>query len=249
MSATDLRSRTEPPSSAPSLGIVIFAYNESENVRPILEELSRWLDAHEPDSELIFVDDGSKDDTLEVARSVLSAPGTRRRAVCLRHEVNRGIGAALKTGVAACSAEWVTFLPADGQIEPQAIGTLRQAAAGGDVDVVFSIYEDRNDGLDRKLLSFGVRALITLIHGVRVQSDGPYLFKRELFDPEQLKPDTFFLNFEFPIRAQAAGLPTRTVAIRCRPRRAGFSKSTGLKRVLGVARDLLELRVRRTRGA
>jgi dolichol-phosphate mannosyltransferase len=237
----------EPPAS-PNLGIVIFAFNESENVRPILEELSRWLDQHEPNSEIVFVDDGSKDDTLDVARSVLLGPGKTRRAVCLRHEVNRGIGAALKTGVMASSAEWVTFLPADGQIEPQAIATLRQAAAVGDVDVVFSVYEDRNDGLDRKLLSFGVRALITLIHGVRVRSDGPYLFRRELFDPEQLKPDTFFLNFEFPIRTKAAGLPSRTVTIRCRPRRAGFSKSTGLKRVLGVARDLLELRVRRARG-
>lgn len=233
---------------APKLAIIIFAFNESENVRPILEELSSWLDTHEPNSEIIFVDDGSRDDTLEVARSVLQGPGKTRHSVCLRHPTNRGIGAALKTGVAACSADWVTFLPADGQIEPQAIATLRQAAAGDDVDVVFSVYDDRNDGLDRKLLSFGVRALITLIHGVQVRSDGPYLFRRELFDPEQLKPDTFFLNFEFPIRVRAAGLPTRTVPIRCRPRRAGFSKSTGLKRVVGVGRDLLELRLRRARG-
>ncbi|MFT3922008.1 MAG: glycosyltransferase family 2 protein [Myxococcales bacterium] len=232
----------------PSLAIIIFAFNESENVRPILEELSRWLDVHEPDSEIVFVDDGSKDDTLAVARNVLLESGKTRRAVCLRHPTNRGIGAALKTGVAACTADWVTFLPADGQIEPEAIATLRTAAAPGDVDVVFSVYDDRNDGLDRKLLSFGVRALITLIHGVRVRSDGPYLFRRELFDAEQLKPDTFFLNFEFPIRVRAAGLPQRTVPIRCRPRRAGFSKSTGLKRVAGVARDLLELRVRRARG-
>lgn len=235
-------------SSSSSLGIVIFAFNERENVRPVLEELSRWLDQHEPNSEIIFVDDGSQDDTLAVARQVLLESGKSRRAVCLRHETNRGIGAALKTGVAACGADWVTFLPADGQIEPAAIATLRDAAAPGDVDAVFSIYDDRNDGLDRKLLSFGVRALITLIHGVRVRSDGPYLFRRALFDPEQLKPDTFFLNFEFPIRMRAAGLPTRTVPIRCRPRRSGFSKSTGLKRVLGVGRDLLALRVRRARG-
>ena len=70
----------------------------------------------------------------------------------------------------------------------------------------------------------------------------------KLFDPEQLKPDTFFLNFEFPIRVAAAGLPSRTVTIRCRPRQLGVSKSTGLKRIWGVARDLLDLRVRRTRG-
>ncbi len=228
----------------PTLALVLFAYNESENVRPVLAELCAWLDAHEPDTEILFVDDGSKDDTLEVARSALAG----RRATLLRHDTNRGIGAALKTGVSAAAAPWVTFMPADGQIEPDAIAVLREAARDGQTEVVLSVYDDRNDGFDRKVLSFGVRALITLVHGVRLRSDGPYLFKRNLFDPAQLKPDTFFLNFEFPIRALAAGIRTRTVTIRCRPRIAGVSKSTGLKRVWGVAKDLVDLRVRRWSG-
>lgn len=228
----------------PSMTLVLFAFNESENVRPVIGELCAWLEAHEPDAEIVFVDDGSKDDTFEVAKSALAG----KRATVLRHDTNRGIGAALKTGVAAASAPWVTFMPADGQIEPDAIAVLRSAARDGDVEVVFSVYDDRNDGFDRKVLSFGVRALITLVHGVRLRSDGPYLFKRELFDPAQLKPDTFFLNFEFPIRALAAGIKTRTVTIRCRPRIAGVSKSTGLKRIWGVGKDLVDLRVRRWSG-
>jgi glycosyltransferase involved in cell wall biosynthesis len=226
------------------LAIIVFAYNEQENVAAILGELCRWLDTHEPDHQIVFVDDGSSDGTLEAARAALKG----RNAALLRHDENRGIGAALKTGVAATSAEWVTFLPADGQIEPEAIRTLRDATRSSDAQVVLSVYDHRNDGFDRKVLSFGVRALITLVHGVRLSSDGPYLFKRSLFDPEQLKPDTFFLNFEFPIRVLSAGLPTRTVTIRCRPRRAGVSKSTGLARVWGVAKDLVDLRVRRLRG-
>ena len=230
---------------APDLAIVVFAYNEAENIAPVLRELCDWLDKHEPDSELIVVDDGSSDATAEQARRVLAG----RRAQVLRHERNRGIGAALKTGVAASSARWLTFMPADGQIEPAAIGTLRDAArpaAGEPVDVVFSVYDHRDDGLDRKLLSFGVRALIALVHRVVVHSDGPYLFRRSLFDPEQLTPDTFFLNFEFPIRVVGADLPRRTVTIACRPRRAGVSKSASFRRILGVGRDLFALRRRRS---
>jgi hypothetical protein len=138
-------------------------------------------------------------------------------------------------------------MPADGQIEPQAIATLRAAAADDAVDVVLSTYALRDDGAHRKLLSFGVRALIWLVHGVRMQSDGPYLFRRELLVPEQLPADSFFLNFEFPIRVLAAGRRTRNVVIQCRPRRAGVSKSTGWKRIAGVARELVELRARRFR--
>jgi hypothetical protein len=123
-----------------------------------------------------------------------------------------------------------------------------RAASGDDTEVVFSLYADRDDGALRSVLSWGVRSLITAVHGVVVRSDGPYLFRRNLFDPEQLKPDTFFLNFEFPIRVLAAGLPTRTVTIRCRPRLAGSSKSAAVSRVIGVARDLVGLRIRRFRG-
>jgi glycosyltransferase involved in cell wall biosynthesis len=225
----------------PSLSVIIFAFNEAENIAPVLGELRDWLRANEPEAEIVFVDDGSRDATLDAARAALAGS----RAKFVRHDTNRGIGAALKTGVRACEAPWVTFLPADGQIAPAAIATLRAAASGSDADVVMSTYLQRDDGLHRKLLSFGVRALIFGVHGVRMQSDGPYLFRRELFIPEQLVPDTFFLNFEFPIRILAARRSTRNVVIECRPRRAGTSKSTGWKRIAGVARDLVDLRLRR----
>lgn len=224
------------------LTVIVFAFDERDNVGPMLRELRAWLREHEPESEIVLVDDGSRDDTSEQARRALEG----FPHVLLRHERNRGIGAALKTGVAAARGEWVTFLPADGQIEPDAIGTLR--AASRDADVVLSVYDHRDDGLDRTILSAGVRALIWLVHGVRLKSDGPYLFRRRLFDPAQLPPDTFFLNFEFPIRALAAGLRVAGVTVRCRPRMSGQSKSTGMRRVLGVARDLLDLRARRLFG-
>jgi dolichol-phosphate mannosyltransferase len=222
------------------LSIIVFAFEEEENVASILAELIGWLRAHEPRSQIVFVDDGSRDATTERARAALE--GFPHELV--RHETNRGIGAALKSGVRAARGEWITFLPADGQIEPSAVGTLRAASHGA--DLVLSVYDHRDDGLDRTLLSAGVRALIFAVHGVRLRSDGPYLIRRRTFAAAELPPDTFFLNFELPIRALAAGLRTETVTIACRPRRSGVSKSTGLRRITGVARDLLDLRRRRS---
>jgi dolichol-phosphate mannosyltransferase len=229
--------------SDPDLSVIMFAFDEEANIAPVLLELRRWLEANERSAEIVFVDDGSSDHTSTEAAKALS--GTTHQL--LRHETNRGIGAALKTGVRAAKGAWVTFLPADGQIAPDVIGTLRTAAAEERTEVVFSVYDHRDDGLHRKVLSAGVRALIFLVHGVRLRSDGPYLFRRSLFDPDRLVPDTFFLNFEFPIRMLALGVPAAVVTIECRPRRSGHSKSTGLKRIYGVAQDLLELRVRRVK--
>ncbi len=227
------------------LSVIIFAFNEEANIAPVLLELRNWLSSNETSAEIVFVDDGSSDGTsAEASKALAGAPHQ-----LIRHESNRGIGAALKTGVRAAKGTWVTFLPADGQIAPDAIGTLRDAAARDRSEVVFSVYDHRDDGLHRKILSAGVRALIFLVHGVRMRSDGPYLFRRPLFDADQLVPDTFFLNFEFPIRILGAGVPTTVVTIACRPRRSGQSKSTGLKRIVGVAQDLLELRLRRAKEA
>lgn len=225
----------------PSLSIVIFAFHEEENIHAVLGELGTWLDAHEPDAEIIFVDDGSRDRTAEEAVKALA----HRTHVVLRHDVNGGIGAALKTGVRHAQGTWITFLPADGQIAPDAIQTLRDAQKRRDVDVVFSVYRQRDDGFDRKVFSFGVRALIRAVHGVWMQSDGPYLVRRTLFVPDALPPDTFFLNFELPIRLLAKKTRSAVVTIECRPRLAGSSKSTQWKRIFGVAKDLVDLRRRR----
>lgn len=226
---------------APSLSIVIFAFHEEENIHAVLGELGTWLDAHEPDAEIIFVDDGSRDRTAEEAVKALA----HRTHVVLRHDINGGIGAALKTGVRHAQGTWITFLPADGQIAPEAIQTLRDAQKRRDVDVVFSVYRQRDDGFDRKVFSFGVRALIRAVHGVWMQSDGPYLVRRTLFVPDALPPDTFFLNFELPIRLLAKKTRSAVVTIECRPRLAGSSKSTQWKRIFGVAKDLVDLRRRR----
>jgi dolichol-phosphate mannosyltransferase len=223
------------------LSLVVFAYNEAENVPAVLGDIHAWLRRRGPDDELVFVDDGSTDGTRAAAERVLAGD---RAARVVSHDRNRGIGAALKTGVRSASRPWVTFLPCDGQIPPAELDTLIAAAETGEVEVVLSVYRARDDGWHRTLLSAGVRALILGLHGVRLRSDGPYLFRRVLFDPELLAPDTFFLNFEFPIRALRGKLRVATVTIECLPRRAGVSKSTGLRRVAGVARDLVGLRFR-----
>ena len=228
---------------SPELTIAVLAFDEEENLPSVLAELGSYLDAQALDAELLVIDDGSRDRTAAVAERALDG----RRGRVLRHATNRGMGAGLKTAARAASGQWLTFLPADGQIAPEAIGTLLQARVGA--DAIFSVYEHRDDGALRKVLSWGVRALIRAVHGVRMRSDGPWMIRRTLFDPAQLEPETFFLNFELPIRAHAAGLRVRTVVITCRPRRAGVSKSARPGRALGVARDLVGMRRRRMREA
>lgn len=228
----------------PPLTVAILAFDEEENLPSVLAELFAYLDEVVPGTEVIVIDDGSSDDTASVAERCLEG----RPGRVIRHPRNRGMGAGLKTAATAARSDWFTFLPADGQIPPEAVGTLLAARDDGPTaDLVLSVYDHRDDGKLRKVLSWGVRTLIRAVHGVRMRSDGPYLIRRRLFDPEQLAPNTFFLNFELPIRAGAADLRTRTVTVPCRPRLAGVSKTARPGRALGVAKDLLAMRRRRIR--
>ena len=231
--------------SALALSLVVFAYNEEENVPSVLADILVWLRDRGDEWELVFVDDGSKDGTRRAAQALLAEEPHAR---VLSHDRNRGIGAALKTGVRAATKPWVTFLPCDGQIPVRELDALCSAAEQESVRVVFSVYRARDDGLHRKILSAGVRGLILALLGVVMRSDGPYLIQRALFDPELLVPDSFFLNFEVPIRLIRSGERHATVTIDCVQRRRGASKSTGLRRIVGVARDLVDLRLRLWRG-
>jgi glycosyltransferase involved in cell wall biosynthesis len=224
-----------------AFAVVVFAFHEAENVPTVLREIHAWLRAKGPQHELVFVDDGSTDGTLAAARAVLAGDP---RATAFSLGANRGIGGALKAGVATSTAPWVTFLPCDGQIMPGELDVLLAAAERSEADVVFSVYRDRDDGILRKVFSAGVRGMIRAVHGVTMRSDGPYLFRRELFSARELAPDSFFLNFEFPIRAMQQRVRSSVVTIECVPRRAGQSKSAGWRTVYRVGRDLLDLKRR-----
>lgn len=256
-SVTPTRARRNDPSGttrartsdgAPSLSVIVFAYNEDMNVKHVLQDLLDWLHGHEPQAELVFIDDGSTDQTRAIAEQTLRTFSTGRvtqlSSRVIAHTVRQGIGAALKTGVAHAQGTWVTFLPADGQVPPSAIADLRAGAQDDTTRLVLSTYIRRDDGWHRKVLSGALRALIRAIHRVDMHSEGPYLFRREDFLATPLESDSFFLNFEFPIRRLRQGGRAAQVCVPCRPRQGGKSKSARLSPILAVAQDLARLRLK-----
>ncbi|HZZ83569.1 MAG TPA: glycosyltransferase family 2 protein [Anaeromyxobacteraceae bacterium] len=112
------------------LSIIFPAFNEAESLKRYPAEVIPVFDALGCDYEVIIVDDGSQDETAAVA----SALGPRVRLV--RHERNRGLGAALCTGLAAAKGELVVTLDSDLTFSPHLVKILLERHAHGDVDVV-----------------------------------------------------------------------------------------------------------------
>lgn len=91
------------------LSVIVPVYNEERRLGPTLARLDEYFAAQPYRSEFIVVNDGSKDRTVEVARQF--APAERLRLI--EHEVNRGKGAAVKTGMAAARGEFALFTDSD----------------------------------------------------------------------------------------------------------------------------------------
>jgi glycosyltransferase involved in cell wall biosynthesis len=88
----------------PSISLVMPAYNEAENIEPMVEEATPALEANADDYEIIVVDDGSADDTAAVTRRVMeSHPHVR----LVEHPVNQGFGAAVFSGFTNAEKDWI----------------------------------------------------------------------------------------------------------------------------------------------
>lgn len=228
------------------LSVVMFAYNEEENVAPVMREALAYLRQRAGAYELILVDDGSSDATRARAEEVAAGDPA---VVVVSHERNRGIGAALLTGFAAATREWVTILPADGQVPPEQIDRFLEVSEG--VDLVICHYPDRfreADSVLRKVLSHGLRALTWAATGVPHKLDGAYLVRRDVLGRLPLRSQTFFLNLELPIRAIRSGALITETTLHIRPRRAGSSKVLHWRRIARVVTEMgrlgFELRIR-----
>lgn len=97
----------------PELSVVIPVYNEQTRVGRTLEEALGYLRAKRLAAEVLVVDDGSDDRTLEVVGKFRKRAAGLQSLRVLRHEVNRGKGAAVRTGALAAKGEVVLFMDAD----------------------------------------------------------------------------------------------------------------------------------------
>ncbi len=132
----------------PTLSVVIPVYNEAENVAPLVAKLASALEGWPGELEIIFVDDGSTDRTLDLLRELQHADARVRVAHFRR---NRGQTAALAAGFRLARGRAVVTLDGDLQNDPAEIPRL--AAMLGDWDCVCGVRALRRDGLWKRISS------------------------------------------------------------------------------------------------
>lgn len=132
----------------PSLSIIIPAYNEAARLGKTLSEIFAYLDEQTYESELIVVDDGSRDETVRVAEESFRKAATRRTtARALRVAPNRGKGYAVRAGLLAARSPVALFTDADLSTPITETPKLVAPIRTGEYDIVFG-----SRALDRNLI-------------------------------------------------------------------------------------------------
>jgi len=159
------QSETPPPRRPALLSVVVPCYNESDGLRALLAALTPVLEPLAPRHEIILVDDGSRDNTFDIARE-LSRSDPRVKA--LRFARNFGKEAAMAAGLAHAAGDAVVLMDADLQHPPAVIPDMLKAWAAG-ADMVIAVRRRRDtDSWLRRLVSRAFYHLFDAVSEVRI---------------------------------------------------------------------------------
>jgi glycosyltransferase involved in cell wall biosynthesis len=216
------------------LSVVLPVYNEEKNLRPLHEELEGVLQTMDIRYEIIYVDDGSRDNSRQVLEELADAsPNTR--AVFLRR--NFGQTAAIQAGIDQATGAIITLLDSDMQNDPADIPRMKARMDDG-FDLVSGWRKNRKDKMvTRRLPSIMANGLISRVSGVRLHDYGCTLkmYRREVLDHVRLYGE---MHRFIPVLAFAAGAQIDEMVVNHRPRIYGKSKY-GLWRTAKVVLDLM----------
>src|SRR5689334_10529193 len=225
------------PADAPEVSVFLPVYNEEPNLRPLHAKLDAALRSLGRSAEIVYVDDGSTDDSLKILREI-AALDPRVRVVALRR--NYGQTAAMAAGIDAARGKVLIPMDADLQNDPADIRRLLEKLDEG-YDVVSGWRKNRKDKMvTRKIPSMIANRLISWIGAVPLHDYGCSLkaYRRESLQDVRLYGE---MHRFIPIYASWAGARVTEIPVEHHARTMGKSKY-GLSRTIKVIFDLMTIK-------
>lgn len=232
------RETTKPKRhTAPEISLFLPVYDEEQNLRPMHAKIRAAIDRLGKSAEVIYVNDGSTDNSLSVLREI-AAEDARVRVISLRR--NYGQTAAMSAGIDAARGEILIPMDADLQNDPADIARLLEKLEEG-FDVVSGWRRHRQDKMvSRKIPSVIANRIISWIGDVHLHDYGCSLkaYRREVLKDVRLYGE---MHRFIPIYASWAGARVTEIPVDHHPRTAGKSKY-GISRTIKVIFDLITIK-------
>ena len=208
------------------ISLVVPAYNEADNIGPLIEAAQSELQELARPWEIIIVNDGSSDQTSLCVKESMRGGSN---VLLVEHDRNLGYGAALRTGFATAQFGLICFTDADRQFELEDLRGLIERI--DDCHLVAGVRSPRQDPWHRRVLgrlwTWGIDRAFNV--GVRDLNCAFKLVRKDALSTFQLHSTGAFINAEIVIRMREQGFEIQEVPVRHRPRREGTQSGAKVK--------------------
>ena len=225
-----------------SLSVFFPAYNEEGNIKRTVSRAREVLLKIADQWEILIVNDGSKDNTLKIAQELARKD---RRIKVINHQVNRGYGAALKSGLYNSKYPWIAFTDSDGQFDFSEITKFIKTQRKTGADLVIGYYLERKVPFYRKVNSKLWEFVVFLLFGLKVKDIdcGFKLISKKVVDsiPQLESERGAFISSEFLINARKKGFKIVEIGVSHYPRTKGRGTGANLNVIIKSFMDLFRL--------
>lgn len=223
-----------------SISIFFPAYNEEGNIATTLIDARNAAKLVAKDYEIIVVNDGSHDRTVEVVAELQKHDHKIR---LISHPRNLGYGAAVKTGLKACKMDWIFFTDSDGQFHYDELAKFVKES--DKADLVIGYRRKRMDPFHRVFVAqVLLKVWNFVLFGLTVKDvDCAYkLFKKEVRDAIKLDTSSAITVTEFIVKAKSLGYKISQLPVHHYPRKFGAQTGGNWRVILKAARESFALR-------
>ncbi|MDD5530062.1 MAG: glycosyltransferase family 2 protein [bacterium] len=224
------------------LTVIVPAFNEENNLEPTIVALVSHIEPLNLSFEILIIDDGSTDNTGEVAKSLAKKYTVIR---IIKHQKNLGPGSGIFTGIKEAKGEFIIFIPADLAIDLRQFNKYLEMSKK--CDIVVGMRSDRGDyTLFRKIVSYVNISVIKMLFNMKEhQFNYIHLYRRKIFNDVYPESTGVFITAEIMIRARDLGYKLREIKIKYIPRKYGKGSCGNPKVILNTFRDMMKFWIKR----
>jgi len=220
-----------------SLSFVIPVYNEGKNIGNIVANSLKTLPQFSSIFEIIIIDDGSTDNSFEIANSFIDKKNTVK---VIKHSQNFGSGAAIWTGFLAAKYQYVFYTDADAQFDISDLRLLIPHVK--DYDVILGYRVTRKDNLFRKVNSRLWNFIIDVVFDLKIKDINCAfkLFNRKVVSSISIRSQGAFTNTEMLVKIKKNGYKWIEIGVFHYPRKYGRQTGGNLKVLLTCFYELVK---------
>ena len=219
-----------------SLSVFFPVFNEEANLEVLIEQALRIIPTLARNFELIIVNDGSTDNSLQIAKKLKSK---NKEIRIYSHKNNRGYGEVLKTGIKNSRYEWIFWTDSDLQFDLSELANFVKASS--EHQAIIGFRKKRVEGLSRNLNATLFKLYVDLLFRLHVKDiDCAFkLFKSSLLKNIKLSSGSAFTSAEILYRLKKNGVKFKEISVNHYPRLFGQATGSNFKVIIKACYEAL----------